>query len=479
MRENVRPNIVLFMTDQQRGDCLGVAGHPVLQTPHIDELAGRGSYFPHAYSACPLCIPARRTLMTGTRPVTHRVLGNVDLEFDLPTLPGALRSAGYQTHVVGKMHLYPKRKRYGFDSMVWSDGPYEGKDIGDYGPFLLAGAPGMPLPAVAHGATLNSWVARPWHLDDRLHFTNWVTDNAIEFLQRRDPTCPFFLKVSYFHPHQPVACPAFYYNRYANMELPPQVCGQWAQKYERPQAGLPVRAREGYLNEQLSHQFRAGYYGCINHIDDQVGRILDVLNPDTVGRETLFVFASDHGEMLGDHQIIGKRAPFEPSARIPLVIKFPESMGFRFGQVHANVVELMDIMPTLLESAGVQVPASVEGRSLLPLAADEPVAWRTYIHGECAHISEQAPKADAAMQYLTDGLRKLAWFPLRDQQLFFNLEDDPQEMHNLIDEPAYAREIGVWRDRLVHELSGRPEGFVRAGALARPQQMYPVLPESM
>ena len=471
-----KPNIVLIMTDQHRADCLGIDGHTVVQTPHIDELAGRGNRFAHAYSACPLCIPARRTLITGTRPSTHRVLSNIDLEFFLPTLPEALRAAGYQTHVVGKMHLFPKRKRYGFDSMVWSDGPYEGKDIGDYGRFLEKEAPPMQLPAVAHGATLNSWIGRPWHLEDRLHFTNWVTDNAIDFLRRRDPTCPFFLKVSYFHPHQPVACPEFYYERYMNMELPPQVCGEWARVFDEPTRGLPVRAHAVSLSNQFARQFRAGYYGCINHIDDQVGRILDVVNPDTAGRDTLFVFTSDHGEMLGDHQFIGKRLPFEASARVPLIMKFPDFMGMETGKRHDEIVELMDIMPTILDVAGVEIPKTVEGESLVPLVRGDEVTWRDSVHGECLRLSEHGSKADLSMQYVTNGRRKLAWFPLEGRQLFFDLEVDPAEMTNRIDDPAYTEEIDWWRQCLVRHLEGRPEGFVRDAGLHRPEQLYEVLP---
>lgn len=412
--------------------------------------------------------------MTGTRAVTHGVLSNIDQEFDLPTLPGELRTSGYQTHMVGKMHLYPKRKRYGFDSMVWSDGPYEGDDIGDYGTFLQREAGNIRRPACAHGATLNSWIGRPWHLEDRLHFTNWVTDNAIDFLDRRDPTVPFFLKVSYFHPHQPVACPEFYYNRYIDMNLPEPFSGDWVDSPASPPAGTPVRSRKADLPPHFARQFRAGYYGCINHIDDQIGRILDCIDLDGDGKDTLVIFTSDHGEMLGDHMLIGKRFAYEPSARIPMIVKPPESMQLSHGQRRNEVVELMDIMPTILDIAGVEVPESVEGRSMLPLleyeGTDQQPNWRSHIHGECAHISQQTPDKRDLMQFVTDGKMKFIWFPHRPEgrrsQQFFDLTNDPEELTDLIADPSYSDLISRWRRLLVEELVNRPEGFVEAGSLS-------------
>jgi arylsulfatase len=478
MTTSDRPNIVLFITDQQRGDCLSLDGSTPVQTPHIDELGGRGAWFRRAYSACPLCMPARRTLMTGMKPSSHGVVGNINKEFSFPTLPQLLRESGYQTHCVGKMHLWPKRKRYGFDSMDWSDGPYEGDDIGDYGDFLRQHTNGIPFPAQAHGVTLNSWIGGPWHLAERLHFTNWVTDKALDFLQHRDPTSPFFLKVSYFHPHQPVACPEFYYNRYIAMNLPEPVCGDWARLADAPAAGTPVRTRKAHLAPELAKQYRAGYYGCINQIDNQVGRILDYLDlPGPTGGNTMFIFASDHGEMLGDHDRIGKRYPYEQSARIPLVIKFPESSGVSAGQVRDEPVELMDIMPTVLDAAGVGCPDTVDGNSVLPLCREESSVWREYIHGECAHNSLLDPEPEP-MQYVTDGKRKFIWYPMQDIEQYFDLEADPKELYNLIGNPEQTAEIDTWRQRLIGELDGRPEEFVDNGELRAVSEITSVLPSA-
>ena len=145
-----RPNILLLMTDQQRGDCLGIEGHPVLQTPYLDHLAAEGVRFRHAYSACPVCVPARRTLMTGQTPFHHGVMMNYDTALSGPTLPGELAQSGYQTHLVGKLHLWPHRKLYGFCSADWSDGPGHG---GDYDTWLEAHGIRHPYAGLSHGAT--------------------------------------------------------------------------------------------------------------------------------------------------------------------------------------------------------------------------------------------------------------------------------------------------------------------------------------
>ena len=149
-----RPNIVLFMTDEQRGDCLGIDGHPVLQTPYLDELAAAGTRFRHAYSACPVCGPARRTLMSGRKPASHGVLMNAGGLLDGPTLPGELSRAGYQTHLVGKLHLSPRRKLYGFHSSAWADSPLGSPGSNDYQLFLaregVRGTHGRDADAARH-----------------------------------------------------------------------------------------------------------------------------------------------------------------------------------------------------------------------------------------------------------------------------------------------------------------------------------------
>ena len=219
-----RPNILLIMTDQQRGDCLSIDGHPCLMTPNMDEIAGSGVRFRRAYTTCPSCIAARRSLLSGQFPATHGMVGYHDgIEWDAPpTLPQVLRDEGYQTVMVGRgMHQHPCRKRYGYDEMIihqWES---------DYTDWLMQRAPeagGLFGSGIMHC----DWTAHPWPLDEHLHQTNWTTDLALDFLRRRDPSCPFFLTVSYLAPHPPFLPPEFYFDRYVNMDLPEPLVGDRA-----------------------------------------------------------------------------------------------------------------------------------------------------------------------------------------------------------------------------------------------------------
>ena len=347
-----QPNILLIVTDQQRGDCLGISGHPVLQTPYLDEIAASGIRFSRGYSACPVCVPARRTLMTGQKAASHGVFMNHHSDLDGPTLADELSKSGYQTHLVGKLHLYPCRKLYGFNSADWADSPTPNLVMDDYERFLISERVIQPRAGLAHGISVNGYVARPFHLEERFHFTNWCADNAIRFLERRDPTSPFFLKLSFHQPHQPLTPPTCYYERYINMDLPEPAVADWARIYNQPQRGLPVNAWRVYLKPNVQQQMQAGYYGCINHIDNQIGRVLEY-----VPQNTVIVFVSDHGEMLGEHQWIRKRNAFEGSTHIPFLIHLPKNMGIKQEKVIDKAVELMDVMPTLLDIAEIEIQA--------------------------------------------------------------------------------------------------------------------------
>lgn len=451
-----RPNILLLITDQQRGDCLGIDGHPVLQTPYLDEVGSAGFHFRKAYTTCPVCIPARRTLMTGKKPASHGVTMNYDCWLDGPTLPGELSRAGYQTHLVGKLHLWPHRKLYGFDSAQWADSPVTYGRDNDYARYLRGEGMNLPDAGMSHGMNQNGAPVRPWDLPEQYHFTNWCATEALGFTQRRDPTVPFFLKVSFHQPHQPHCPPRFYYDRYMNMELPEPVVGDWARKWDEPQRGLPVCAWRYWPSQQVMKQLRAAYYGCVNHIDDQVGRILNC-----VPRNTIVLFISDHGDMLGDHQWFRKRSAYEPSARIPFLLRFPNSMGIQQGRIMDELVSLEDVMPTLLDAAGAPLPEGMDGSSLLPLLRGE-TGWRSHLHGECA----QVPTLGSSQQYVTDGHLKYIWYPGIPEEQLFDLSADPMEVRNLVDAAEYKQDKERLRRLLIAEIDGRPEGFVQDGKLA-------------
>lgn len=199
-----RRNVLLVTVDQWPGEILGVAGHPVAQTPTLDELARTGTRFTNAYSECPICVPARRSLMLGQSPRSHgdRVYDDQRVMPGKGTLAGAFREAGYQTTAVGKLHVWPQRDRIGFDDVVLDEeGRAQYGVMDDYEIFL--GDRGLPGQQFDHGMSTDGYVHRPWHLAEELHVTNWATRQMARQIKRRDPTRPGFWYLSYRHPHPP------------------------------------------------------------------------------------------------------------------------------------------------------------------------------------------------------------------------------------------------------------------------------------
>ena len=441
-----KPNVILIMTDQQRGDCLGLEGHPVLLTPNMDAIGGQGARFSHAYTTCPVCVPARRSLLTGQFPSTHGVLSNAGIEWDTAdSLVGTLTRAGYQTGWVGRsMHQTPVRKRYGFESMVFGDHRTED----DYDEWMSRAQPPGGGGYRGAGVMHNDWTARPWHMEEALHHTNWTVNEALRFLTRRDPSCPFFLVVSFIAPHPPLIPPAFYFDRYLRQELPPPVIGDWAQPPPNGGVGQEVSSTRVNLTGELLRSARAGYYGLINHVDDQIRRLLNSVT-GLRRNDAVVIHTSDHGEMLGDHYLWRKSLPYEGAARIPLLIQAPECFGFPAGLTVDRPVGLEDVLPTVLDLAGLPIPAAADGESLVPLLRGEDAPWREWLHVETA----------PTYHCLTDGREKYIWFVADGREQFFDLASDPTECRDLAGDAGAAERVAEWRSRMVCELASRPEGF--------------------
>ncbi len=464
-----RPNIIFINTDQQRGDCLGVEGHPVLLTPNMDGIAAAGVRFTHFYSGCPSCIATRRSMLSGQTAQTHGMIGYHGLsEWDAPpTLPGVLRDHGYQTRLIGRsMHQHPPRKRYGYEEMETEC--HTGAH--DYLEWLRRVGPEDAGGTYGGGVMHNDWTARPWYLPEHLHFTNWVLHRTLHFLENRDPTCPYFLTMGFVAPHPPLHPPAPYFERYLRTGVPEPAIGDWAQPPQFPRTGGGdwVAPGEVHLTGEALLSARAGYYGLINHVDDQLRRLL---NP-VIGvgrdlqRDTIVVFTSDHGEMLGDHYLWRKSRAYEPSARVPFLVQAPEQFGLEPGSTVDAPCTHADIMPTLLEMAGIDVPDTCDGRSLLPLMRGDDVPWREYVHIE--HVPEHMG--------LTDGRTKYIWDPKDGSEQLFDLVADPSECHDLSADPDHADSLALWRGRLIDELRDRPEGFVEAGRLVAGREWRSFIP---
>jgi choline-sulfatase len=456
-----RPNILLITTDQQRGDCLGIEGHPVLQTPNLDWIGHGGAHFRRGYSECPSCIPARRVLMSGQSPSANGEVGFASFgEWNPPhTLAGELGKAGYQTEMIGKLHLFPLRKRYGFDHLTLADASHgwSGR-IGEneYVDWLRTQGEVLLEPGAAHGVDANGWVGRPNYLPEEKMHTFWCVTKAVEFLAQRDPTAPFFLNVSFVDPHPPLTPPAFYYDRYIHQELPAPVIGDWVDWLPAEQRGLGVADSRVHINEQAMKQARAAYYGMINFVDDQVGRLLTYLRRSGLMGDTFILFSSDHGEMLGDHNMFRKTFAYEASARVPFLAQAPAKWNYPHQIETFAPVGWQDIMPTLLDAAGAEIPDAVTGKSLLPLMRGEKEsAPREVLHGEHSGCYDY----NDGVHFLTDGHHKYLWYSQTGQEQLFDLDDDPSELCDLARRDDSAGVLSAWRERLIAQLKERPEGF--------------------
>ena len=464
-----RPNILLVTTDQQRGDCLGIEGHACLQTHNLDSLVRRGARFRRAYAECPSCIPARRSLMTGLAPAAHGMVGFQYQDFEPShTLPGELRQAGYETKLVGKLHLQPYGKRFGFDHMLLTD------NIGgntDYTAWLRERGESAPDATADHGIMGEYWASRPDTLPEKKKHAYWIASKAIEFLTRqRDPTAPFFLNVSFFDPHTPFIPPQPHWDRYIQRQMPPAAVGDWAPDFGGPQKGLGSFAPHAHVDDQDLRDARAAYYATIHFVDDQIGRILRSLPSP---RDTLVVFISDHGEMLGDHHMWSKTFPYEASARIPFLLRAPENWEFPQEILCDAPVGLQDIMPTLLDAADLPIPDVCTGKSLLGImrGASDPV--REILHGE--HSGHAHP--DHATQYLVTDRYKYIWYTHSGREQLFDLRHDPDELHDLALEEDAAERLKKWRGKMIEFLKDRPEGFTDGERLIKGRPHGHLLPD--
>lgn len=461
-----RPNVLLVVTDQHRGDCVGrdpatptdERGNPIVHTPTLNSLVDEGALFSRAYTPVPSCAPARRCLRTGLTPEscdsTNWTTEPWDFEHELT---GQFTAAGYETLLAGKLHAYPRENRLGFERSALQPGP-------EYDRWLGERVPDGELDEYGHGIGPNAWDARPFHLEEALHPTTWTTNRALEFLDSRDPDRPFFLNVSYLKPHTPLDPPRDYWDFYAERDLPPAAVGDWvddAHGADLP-AYPPNDAWRCELATDLVERARQGYYGLVTQIDHQLSRVIRELRAQGEWENTVVVFTADHGDMLGDHHLWRKCYGYESSARVPFIVKPPGRVDGARGQIVDRPVGLEDVMPTLLDACGETVPQTVEGNSVCPLLENPTTdEWREYYHGEHGPIYEP----ENATQYLLGERFKFVWNPVTGTELLFDLRDDPLEERDLSDDPKHADVLEDLQDRLVDRLRGRKEGFTDGEAL--------------
>lgn len=453
-----KPDILLIMPDQMRGDCLSLLGHPAVRTPKLDDLARQGAMFRRAYATVPSCIAARHALLTGRYPQTSGVVGFAGKPLETPPFPELLGKAGYVTVLVGRnMHQVPDSDPCGYQTRILGSTYVSGDE---YDKFLRTNAPESG--GITHlvekqlGISYNTSSAQTWPLAESLHPTVWVAARSCEAIAEARSDQPLFLTASFYAPHPPLFPPARYFDALADRKLPAPARGNWVNWTELSPMGNKVGNRI-LLEGDALRKVQAGYFGLIEQIDAEIAKVIIEFKARSArhGRPWLIVFTSDHGEMLGDHGYFRKCEPYEGSANIPLIIVGSPELAILPGLRCNQPVCLEDVMPTLLQFAGLARPAGIDGVDLTPVLRGEPAVIRPWLHSE--HAPSYSPQQ--SFHALTDGRFKYIWRPTDGSEQLFDLQNDPKEERNLAKDPASLAMLEQWRARLIQRLAPRPEGF--------------------
>ncbi len=387
-----RPNILFITSDQHRADSMGCSGHPCVRTPHLDQLAYEGVRMDQCFSECPVCIPARTTLITGIQ--SHRYgspsyNANFRIEREREKFLGSLiTAAGYQTCLLGKRHWHTEPSfRAGFETHI-GDERLKRERLREMGrPW---GSTGLGLNEIHAGMSI-------W--PDRLDSVTWQVDETIDFLDTREKEQPFFVWYSTNSPHPPFQIHEPYYSMYDHSDIPEPVHAEWSQPGNCPRDievhrssynPMPIRAEE-------LRKSRVVYYGMITHLDHQLGRLFGYLMANGLYHNTWIVYTSDHGEFLGDFGNTAKSAFTNCAARIPLLVRPPRDLGYEPGRVSNALVSWPDLLPTFCDIAGATTPDDICGQSFLPVISGETNTARRDLHG---HIESSHMYHDGRYKYL-------------------------------------------------------------------------------
>jgi len=455
-----RPNILLLYTDQQRWDALGANGNPDIHTPNLDRLAREGVNFDRCFVQHPKCMPSRASTLTGQYPstlgITHM---GVPVPADAQTLPRLLERYGYWSANLGKLHFLPHANRdhrdpppsYGFDHLEVSDEPGPYSDA--YRAWVRHRAPdalddiSVGLPPMAQ--TWQDVMGAPEEVvhPDRERFpkrpvafpgpadathTAFVAERTIDVL-RRSAREPFLCIAGFYAPHSPWVVPQQYLDRYdpstfSLPDFPPEIDAQ---------------RRADHFSDAELRAARHGYYAMVTEVDHHVGRILDVLDEEGLREDTIVVFTSDHGERLGEHLQYSKGYPGrDPVSRVPLLVRYPRRLGASRRTV-SDIVESVDIVPTMLAGAGLPIPGHLQGRPLL-------------------FAPDASPRTSALME--SNGWKALRTdryrYVIHDDgtEVVFDLHEDPGEYHDRSEELEGTPTLASLRRRMLQRIlqSERP-----------------------
>jgi arylsulfatase A-like enzyme len=448
-----KPNILLLVTDQQRWDTVAAYGlNDICRTPNIDHLAERGVRFDNAFTPTAICSPARASLYTGVYPHKHGVTGNgLCINDGLSGVNHYLAEGGYHSGYVGKWHVDEARgpSDFGFVGDDFMGYAFPGSDLLpglQFSPKPKTGNPyqrylqerGFDLPTVSQryvGTNPGCQAQEMFALHEgpvESSIEYYVGEETINLIDQLDGDDPFFLWANFWGPHTPCLIPEPYFSMYNPADIPehPSYCETFANKPYRQQLiermwGLGDYGWEGF------QQIAARYFGHVTLIDDQVGRIVNHLAQRGILEDTIIIFTADHGDCLGAHKLIEKgEFMYDEIYRIPLVVAHPNCQ--QPGSVNDDFVYLHDLTSTAIDIAGLDVPAHMDGQSILPaMMGDHTFNGRDSIYAVFHRhftVAEQRMVRTHTHQFT---------FNSADQGELYDLVADPYQLHNVYGQPAY------------------------------------------
>ena len=438
------PRTVIFiLTDDQRFDELGFM-NPVLETPNMDQLAAEGIHFENTFVTTALCSPSRATILTGQYMHSHGVVdNNQPAKAGSVYFPSYLREAGYETAFIGKWHMGGHRDdpQPGFD--YWLSFPGQG----DY------------YPRKKRNGQMSRFNINGTHVKQKGYITDELTDYTLNWLEKeRDASKPYFLYLSHKAVHANFDPAERHRDQYSDAEIavpasqadtPENYRGKplWVKNQRNSWHGVDFP----YHSDLDVKEYKRQYHRALSAVDDSLGRILAWLKENDLDDDTAVFLMGDNGFLFGEHGLIDKRNAYEESMRVPLIARIP---GARRGYVVEEVAANLDIAPTMLDIAGVEdMPSQFAGASLLPLARGEEVPeWRDSLLYEY-YWEFNFPSTPTTFAVRTDRFKLIQYHGIWDTDELYDLENDPNEMNNLIEDPRYLEVKVALRRQLYDQLA--------------------------
>ncbi len=459
-------NIVVIKTDQQRADTIGAHGNDWMITPNLDRIANEGVSFTNAFCCGATCISSRAAFYTGQ--YAHNTgCYSFNHWAHNRTWVHDIRDAGYRTAAIGKVHHSPREAMMGFEERVYVENfPEMEGSHDDYAKYIKKeGQENYCKLLTADGKWLEKCVSDVFPLDEKYHPDTYVGDMATRWIRDYEETAPFFLHIGFQGPHDPFAPSERFLRMYDNIEVPMPHTDRYGIEYrppyyhgrdnnvdnppnweKPPSHSVPKYDIRGKSDSDMA-RMRRHYYAQITQLDEQVGAILSALESNDMLDNTLILFTSDHGENLGDHDIMYKWVMTEQTVRIPMLFRLPGSE--RSGTVDSGLFSHIDIGPTLLTALGLNAPDRLDGRS----------NWKRLTEGD----STEAPRCvycedkHLTMAHTRD--RKLILYTGEESEEYFDLKTDPWEENNLSEDPNYRDEVNSFKaDMLKSILESRYTG---------------------